>query len=115
MQRNQSGKDLMSDPVLNKGTAFNEEERSKFGLHGLLPAVTETRYEVYKREDDDLERHIFLRALQDTNETLFYDLLYRHIAELAPIIYTPVVAQSAITFSHIYRRPRGLFLSLNLR
>lgn len=122
MQRNQSGKDLMSDPVLNKGTAFNEEERSKFGLHGLLPAVTETLeqqcvrgYEAYKRKDDDLERHIFLRALQDTNETLFYALLYRHIAELAPIIYTPVVAQSAITFSHIYRRPRGLFLSLNLR
>lgn len=121
MQRNQSGKDLMSDPVLNKGTAFNEEERSKFGLHGLLPAVTETLeqqcvrgYEAYKRKDDDLERHIFLRALQDTNETLFYALLYRHIAELAPIIYTPVVAQSAITFSHIYRRPRGLFLSYPL-
>lgn len=111
----------MSDPVLNKGTAFNEEERSKFGLHGLLPAVTETLeqqcvrgYEAYKRKDDDLERHIFLRALQDTNETLFYALLYRHIAELAPIIYTPVVAQSAITFSHIYRRPRGLFLSYPL-
>jgi malate dehydrogenase (oxaloacetate-decarboxylating) len=121
MQRNQSGKDLMSDPVLNKGTAFNEEERTEFGLHGLLPPVTETleqqcvrAYEAYKRKDDDLERHIFLRALQDTNETLFYALLYRHIAELAPIIYTPVVAQSAITFSHIYRRPRGLFLSYPL-
>ncbi len=87
----------------------------------MLPAVTETLeqqcvrgYEAYKRKDDDLERHIFLRALQDTNETLFYALLYRHIAELAPIIYTPVVAQSAITFSHIYRRPRGLFLSYPL-
>ena len=121
MQRNQSGKDLMSDPVLNKGTAFNEEERTKFGLHGLLPPVAETleqqcvrAYEAYKRKDDDLERHIFLRALQDTNETLFYALLYRHIAEMAPIIYTPVVAQSAITFSHIYRRPRGLFLSYPL-
>src|ERR671911_152630 len=121
MQRNQSGKDLMSDPVLNKGTAFNEEERTKFGLHGLLPPVAETleqqcvrAYEAYKRKDDELERHIFLRALQDTNETLFYGLLYRHIAEMAPIIYTPVVAQSAITFSHIYRRPRGLFLSYPL-
>jgi malate dehydrogenase (oxaloacetate-decarboxylating) len=61
-----------------------------------------------------LEKHIFLRALQDTNETLFYALLYRHIAEMAPIIYTPVVAQSAINFSHIYRRPRGLFLSYPL-
>jgi malate dehydrogenase (oxaloacetate-decarboxylating) len=121
MQRNQSGKDLMSDPVLNKGTAFNEEERSEFGLHGLLPPIVETleqqcvrAYEAYKRKDDELERHIFLRALQDTNETLFYGLLYRHISEMAPIIYTPVVAQSAITFSHIYRRPRGLFLSYPL-
>jgi malate dehydrogenase (oxaloacetate-decarboxylating) len=117
----QFGKDLMSDPVLNKGTAFTEEERTKFGLHGLLPPVVETleqQYvracEAYKRKDDDLERHIFLRALQDTNETLFYALLYRHIAEMAPIIYTPVVAQSAINFSHIYRRPRGLFLSYPL-
>ena len=117
----QFGKDLMSDPVLNKGTAFTEEERTKFGLHGLLPPVVETleqqyvrAYEAYKRKDDDLERHIFLRALQDTNETLFYALIYRHIAEMAPIIYTPVVAQSAINFSHIYRRPRGLFLSYPL-
>jgi malate dehydrogenase (oxaloacetate-decarboxylating) len=117
----QSGKDLMSDPVLNKGTAFTEEERTEFGLHGLLPPVVETleqqcvrAYEAYKRKDDDLEKHIFLRALQDTNETLFYALLYRHIAEMAPIIYTPVVAQGAINFSHIYRRPRGLFLSYPL-
>src|SRR5918999_1628204 len=117
----QFGKDLMSDPVLNKGTAFTEEERTEFGLHGLLPPVVESleqqcvrAYEAYKRKDDDLERHIFLRALQDTNEILFYALLYRHIAEMAPIIYTPVVAQSAINFSHIYRRPRGLFLSYPL-
>jgi malate dehydrogenase (oxaloacetate-decarboxylating) len=117
----QSGKDLMSDPILNKGTAFSEEERTEFNLHGLLPPVVETleqqcvrAYEAYKRKDDHLERHIFLRALQDTNETLFYALLYRHIVEMAPIIYTPVVAQSSINFSHIYRRPRGLFLSYPL-
>jgi malate dehydrogenase (oxaloacetate-decarboxylating) len=117
----QSGKDLMADPTLNKGTAFTEEERTEFDLHGLLPPVVETleqqcvrAYEAYKRKDDDLERHIFLRALQDTNETLFYALLYRHIGEMAPIIYTPVVAQSSINFSHIYRRPRGLFLSYPL-
>jgi malate dehydrogenase (oxaloacetate-decarboxylating) len=116
-----SGKDLMSDPTLNKGTAFTEEERTEFNLHGLLPPAVETleqqcvrAYEAYKRKDDDLERHIFLRALQDTNETLFYALLYRHIDEMAPIIYTPVVAQSSINFSHIYRRPRGLFLSYPL-
>ena len=117
----QSGKGLMSDPTLNKGTAFTDEERTEFNLHGLLPPVVETleqqcmrAYEAYKRKDDDLERHIFLRALQDTNETLFYALLYRHIGEMAPIIYTPVVAQSSIKFSHIYRRPRGLFLSYPL-
>jgi malate dehydrogenase (oxaloacetate-decarboxylating) len=117
----QSGKDLMSDPTLNKGTAFSEEERTEFNLHGLLPPVIERleqqcvrAYEAYKRKDDHLERHIFLRALQDTNETLFYALLYRHIVEMAPIIYTPVVAQSSINFSHIYRRPRGLFLSYPL-
>jgi malate dehydrogenase (oxaloacetate-decarboxylating) len=116
-----SGKELMSNPVLNKGTAFNYEERIQFDLHGLLPPVIETleqqcvrAYEAYKRKGDDLERHIFLRALQDTNETLFYALLYRHIAEMAPIIYTPVVAQGCINFSHIYRRPRGLFLSYPL-
>src|ERR671914_189586 len=116
-----SGEDLLSNPVLNKGTAFDNEERIRFDLHGLLPPVIETleqqcvrAYEAYKRKDDDLERHIFLRALQDTNETLFYALLYRHIVEMAPIIYTPVVAQSAINFSHIYRRPRGLFLSYPL-
>ena len=116
-----SGKDLMSNPVLNKGTAFTYEERIRFELHGLLPPVIETleqqcvrAYEAYKRKGDDLERHIFLRALQDTNEILFYALLYRHMAEMAPIIYTPVVAQGCIHFSHIYRRPRGLFLSYPL-
>ena len=116
-----SGKDLLSDPVLNKSTAFTHEERIRFELHGLLPPVIESleqqcnrAYEAYKRKEDDLERHIFLRALQDTNETLFYALLYRHIAEMAPIIYTPVVAQGCINFSHIYRRPRGLFLSFPL-
>src|SRR5918995_1047948 len=116
-----SGKDLMSDPVLNKGAAFNYKERIRFDLHGLLPPVIETleqqcvrAYEAFRRKNDDLERHIFLRALQDTNETLFYALLYRHISEMTPIIYTPVVAQGCINFSHIYRRPRGLFLSYPL-
>ncbi|NHI04529.1 NAD-dependent malic enzyme [Candidatus Nitrosotalea sp. TS] len=112
---------MLLEPALNKGTAFTVEERNQFDLHGLLPPLVETleqqctrAYEAYKRKSDDLERHIFLRALQDTNETLFYALLYRHIAEMAPIVYTPVVAQGCINFSHIYRRPRGLFLSYPL-
>jgi malate dehydrogenase (oxaloacetate-decarboxylating) len=117
-----SGQALLADPVFNKGTAFTVEERILFGLHGLLPPTVETleqqcvrAYQAYQHKGDDLERHIFLRALEDANETLAYALLYRHIAEMTPIVYTPVVAQGCRHFSHIYRRPRGLFLSFPLR
>jgi len=116
------GMDLLDRNELNKGTAFTEEERSKFGLHGLLPPHVESieeqavrAYEAYKRKDDDLERHIYLRALQDTNEVLFYRLLLDHIEEMTPMVYTPVVALACEQFSHIYRRPRGLFISYPLR
>ena len=116
------GMDLLNRQGLNKGTAFTNEERSKLGLHGLLPPQVETledqvvrAYEAYKRKDDDLERHIYLRALQDTNEVLFYRLLLDHIEEMTPIVYTPVVALACEQFSHIYRRPRGLFISYPLR
>jgi malate dehydrogenase (oxaloacetate-decarboxylating) len=116
------GMDLLNRQGLNKATAFTEEERSKFGLRGLLPPHVESldeqvvrAYEAYKRKDDDLERHIYLRALQDTNEVLFYRLLLDHIEEMTPIVYTPVVAQACEQFSHIYRRPRGLFVSYALR
>ena len=114
--------DLLDTPLLNKGTAFTEEERSWFGLHGLLPPHIEDlneqvvrAYEAYQQEDNDLERHIYLRALQDTNEVLFYRLLLDHIEEMTPIVYTPVVGQACQLFSHIYRRPRGLFISYPLR
>ncbi len=116
------GMDLLDRPLLNKGTAFTDAERSEYGLHGLLPPQVETldeqvgrAYEAYRRKDDDLERHIYLRALQDTNEVLFYRLLLDHIAEMTPMVYTPVVAQACEQFSHIYRRPRGLFISYPLR
>lgn len=116
------GVDLLNRRELNKGTAFTEEERSKFGLHGLLPPHVESldeqvirAYEAYKRKDDDLERHIYLRALQDTDEVLFYRLLLDHIEEMTPIVYTPVVGLACEQFSHIYRRPRGLFISYPLR
>ena len=107
------GMDLLNHQLLNKSTAFTEEERSRFGLQGLLPPHIESleeqvvrAYEAYKRKDDDLERHIYLRALQDTNEVLFYRLLLDHIEEMTPMVYTPVVAQACQQFSHIYRRPR---------
>jgi malate dehydrogenase (oxaloacetate-decarboxylating) len=116
------GMELLNHPMLNKGTAFTDEERAKLGLLGLLPPQVETlaeqvvrAYEAYKRKDDDLERHIYLRALQDTNEVLFYGLLLHHIEEMLPIVYTPVVALACEQFSHIYRRPRGLFISYPLR
>src|SRR5438094_6060627 len=116
------GMDLLDTPLLNKGTAFTEEERDKFGLHGLLPPHIEElneqvvrAYEAYQQEDNDLERHINLRSLQDTNEVLFYRLLLDHIEEMTPIVYTPVVGQACQQFSHIYRRPRGLFISYPLR
>src|SRR5438094_4403517 len=116
------GMDLLDAPLLNKGTAFTEEERSRFGLHGLLPPHIEDlneqvvrAYEAYQQEDNDPERHIYLRALQDTNEVLFYRLLLDHIEEMTPIVYTPVVGQACQLFSRIYRRPRGLFISYPLR
>jgi malate dehydrogenase (oxaloacetate-decarboxylating) len=116
------GTHLLDDPIFNKGTAFTDEERSAFGLHGLLPPQIETlseqttrAYEAYLHKTDDLERHIYLRALQDTNEVLFYSLLNAHIEEMMPIVYTPVVALGCQQFSRIYRRPRGLFVSYPLR
>ncbi|HTG51941.1 MAG TPA: NAD-dependent malic enzyme, partial [Candidatus Tectomicrobia bacterium] len=109
--------DLLDTPLLNKGTAFSDTERTQFGLHGLLPPCVETleeqvarAHEAYARKEDDLERHIYLRALQDNNEVLFYRLLLEHIEQMTPIIYTPTVALACQQFSHIYRRPRGMFI-----
>jgi malate dehydrogenase (oxaloacetate-decarboxylating) len=114
--------DLLETPMLNKGTAFTNSERAALGLHGLLPPQVETlhqqavrAYEAYRRKTDDLERHIYLRALQDTNEVLFYRLLIDHMEEMMPVVYTPVVGQGCQEFSHIYRRPRGLFIPYPLR
>jgi malate dehydrogenase (oxaloacetate-decarboxylating) len=111
------GMDLLDTPLLNKGTAFSDTERTQFGLHGLLPPCVETleeqvarAHEAYARKEDDLERHIYLRALQDNNEVLFYRLLLEHIEQMTPIIYTPTVALACQQFSHIYRRPRGMFI-----
>jgi malate dehydrogenase (oxaloacetate-decarboxylating) len=116
------GTALLEDPALNKDTAFTSEERVALGLDGLLPPVVETLeqqsrrcYMAFGRKQDDLERHIYLRALQDTDETLFYRLLLDHVEEMLPIVYTPVVAQACAEFSHIYRRPRGLFIAYPLR
>ena len=109
---------LLQTPLVNKGTAFTDAERKAFGLDGLLPPVIETldqqsvrAYEAFREYETDLGRHINLRALQDTNEVLFYRLLLDHIEEMLPILYTPTVGKACQQFSHIYRRNRGLFIS----
>ena len=109
---------VLEDPLTNKGTAFTEVERSELGLRGLLPAVVETlehqvrrRYQAYQEHPTDIARHINLRALQDTNEVLFYRLVCDHIEEMLPILYTPTVGLACQRFSEIYRRPRGLFIA----
>jgi len=114
-----SGYELLNDPLLNKGTAFTETERDAFDLHGLLPPhVAELDYQVQRRLaafrglGSDLQRYVFLRGLQDSNETLFYALLTRNIEEMMPIVYTPTVGVGCQLFSHVFRKPRGLFLSI---
>jgi malate dehydrogenase (oxaloacetate-decarboxylating) len=113
-----TGHMLLDNPLLNKGTAFPDNERREFGLLGLLPPHAATMdeqlartYGSYKQKDTDIERYIFLISLQDRNETLFYHMLESHITEMMPIIYTPVVGLACQQFSRIYRRPRGLFIS----
>jgi malate dehydrogenase (oxaloacetate-decarboxylating) len=116
------GMNLLDTPLWNKGTAFNDDERIAFALEGLLPPQVESiqeqsarAYEAYKAKTSDLERHIYLRQLQDTNETLFYRLMLDHVEEMMPIVYTPTVGLACQQFSHIYRRPRGLIVSYPLR
>ncbi|MFN0064094.1 MAG: NAD-dependent malic enzyme [Myxococcaceae bacterium] len=105
-------------PLLNKGTAFTEEERREFGLSGLLaPHVSSLDEEVQRAYDNfnmfttDIDRHVFLRMLQDRMEVVFYALLDRHLEQMMPIIYTPTVAQAVEQFSRLYRFPRGLVVS----
>ncbi|MCK6261842.1 NAD-dependent malic enzyme [Vibrio sp. ZSDE26] len=113
-----AGPALLSTPLLNKGSAFTASERSSFNLEGLLPESTETiqeqverAYQQYTSFESDMDKHIYLRNIQDTNETLFYRLVQNHISEMMPIIYTPTVGAACENFSNIYRRGRGLFIS----
>src|SRR3954471_4846502 len=117
-----AGYQLLGDSFLNKGTAFTESERDDFELHGLLPSRVASLDEQVSRRlqalrgfSTDLERYAFLRELQDTNETVFYALLTRSIEELLPIAYTPTVGAGCQHFSRLFRKPRGLFLSLQHR
>src|SRR6516165_7328443 len=108
--------------MFNKGTAFTDMERADFGLDGLLPAHVGTieeqlarRYGGVQDKRTPIDRHIYLRALQDRNEVLFYRLVHDHIGEMISLIYTPVVGEACQHFSRIYRKSRGLFLSYEQR
>src|SRR5713226_9175805 len=114
-----TGYRLLSAPHLNKGTAFSESERETFGLHGLLPPTigklqdqVTRRLQAMRSLATDVDRYVFLRDLQDTNETVFFALLSENIEEVLPLVYTPTVGAGCQQFSRLFRKPRGLFLSI---
>ncbi len=117
-----AGPMLLETPLLNKGSAFTKEERENFNLTGLLPDITETieeqtarAYEQLTSFTTNIDKHIYLRNIQDTNETLYYRLVTENLEEIMPLIYTPTVGEACQQFSRIYRRHRGLFISYNDR
>jgi malate dehydrogenase (oxaloacetate-decarboxylating) len=117
-----AGPSLLETPLLNKGSAFTEAERRSFNLVGLLPPRFETieeqverAYMQYRSFDEPINKHIYLRAVQDNNETLFYRLLNQHLEEMLPIIYTPTVGEACEDFSDIYRSARGIFVAYEER
>src|SRR5215216_7593269 len=114
------GRSVLSNPMLNRGTAFTHEERRALGLQGLLPSGVSTMeaqlrrtYAQFGRQADDLGKNVYLANLRDRNEVLFYRLLSEHLEEMLPIVYTPTVGQAIERFSHEFRRPRGIYLSVD--
>jgi len=112
------GAELLRNPLLNKGTAFTEEERDALGLRGLLPPRVYTQEEQadrilqnFRKKPNDLERYVQLIALQDRNERLFFRVVTDHLDEMMPIIYTPTVGQACQLHGLVFRRPRGLYIS----
>jgi malate dehydrogenase (oxaloacetate-decarboxylating)(NADP+) len=117
-----AGEHLINSPIFNKGTAFSESERDEFGLRGLLPPQIDPIEEQvarnlsnYRQKTTDLERYIFLISLMDRNETLFFRLVMENLEEMLPIIYTPTVGQACVEFGRVFRRTRGMYVSIEDR
>ncbi len=113
-----TGVALLNNPFFNKDSAFTEREREALGLRGLLPPRVNTLEQQVPRvmrnvrgKVSDLERYVHMLALQDRNRTLFYRVVLDHLQELLPIIYTPTVGLACQKYAHIFRRPRGVFIS----
>src|ERR1700755_136000 len=114
------GRQILNDPRLNRGTAFSYPERHALGITGLVPPAHVTLdqqvarvYARYKRQPDNLQKNVLLTEVHDRNEVLFYRLLISHLPEMLPIGYTPTIGQAIKSYSHEYRRPRGVYLSVD--
>jgi malate dehydrogenase (oxaloacetate-decarboxylating)(NADP+) len=120
--KDRRGLDVLRDPLLNRGTAFTEEERDAYGLRGLLPANVYTQKEqadrflsTFRKLTDPLDKFVALNALHDRNEDLFFSILVDHIDEMQPLVYTPVVGLACQKFGQVFQRPRGMFISIKDR
>ena len=121
-QQQDQGENLLHDPLTNKGTAFSEQERDALGLRGLLPPrvfsleeQVDRVLENLRRKPNALEKYIFLQSLHDRNETLFFRVLIEHLEEMMPLVYTPTVGQACVEYGHIFRRSRGLYITIEDR
>ncbi|MDF5712365.1 MAG: hypothetical protein PUP93_00405 [Rhizonema sp. NSF051] len=119
LSNNKHGVELLRDSVLNKSTAFTLEEREKLGLVGLIPDVTESEDLQMRRvmqqlghKNTDLDRYIYLISLLDNDETLFYRVIMSDPMRFLPIVYDPTIGEACLKFGHIFRRPRGMYLSI---
>ena len=122
LRTTQSGIDILHDPLWSKSTAFDYAERDRLGLRGLLPPVVrdleeqEDRVMVHLRElPDNLSKAVYLQDVHNRNETLYHRVLVNHIEEVAPLVYTPTVGEACLKFGHLFRRPRGMYFSMEDR
>ena len=114
------GNDVLAIPLINRGTAFTKAERDSLRLNGLMPSgivpiegQISRVYQQFREQPDALSKNVYLSAMRDRNEVLFYRLLAEHLEEMLPIVYTPTIGEAIERFSHTYNRPRGVFLSID--